>query len=162
MGSKSPQHTLVQYGDLQCPDTAAAELELQEIMQDMDEAVRLVFRHFPLTDMHPAAYRAAEASEAAGAQGKFWEMRRMLLENQDHLDAESMSEYARELRLDVARFDRDVQSHAFAGKIDVDIESALRSGVEASPTFFLDGIMLDPGQDLYAVMESLDEPDEDE
>ena len=161
-GPSGAAYTIVEYGDLQCPDTAVSEPELMEILQEMEEKVRLVYRHFPLADIHAHAYLAAEATEAAGAQGKFWEMREMLLENQDHLDRASVAEYAKELKLDLARFERDLDSHAFAGKIDADVQSGLRAGVEQTPTLFLNDSMLPHGMDLYEVFDTLEEGEGDD
>ncbi len=155
-------YTLVEYGDLQCPDTAIAEPELQDVLLEMEGQIRFVYRHFPLNDIHIHAQMAAEALEAAGAQGKFWEMRQLLLENQHHLEYESLLEHARELKLDLERFKRELDDHTHAKRIEEDMKGGVRSGVEATPTFFLNRDMLDPGISLYDVFEDLAEEEDEE
>jgi Na+/H+ antiporter NhaA len=130
--------TVVEYGDFECPYCGEAELGIREILADYGE-VRYVWRHLPLTDVHPHAQLAAEGSEAAGAQGKFWEMHDQLLEHQGALNADDLIGYARELGLDANRFARDLANDAGAARIDEDIDSADLSGVSGTPTFFING-----------------------
>src|SRR4051812_35731101 len=100
--------TLVEYGDFECPHCGQAHPILSELLEELDGQFRLVFRHFPLAQIHPDAQGAAEASEAAGAQGRFWEMHDLLFENQDALDAASIRGYAEVLRLDLRRFEQEL------------------------------------------------------
>jgi Na+/H+ antiporter NhaA/protein-disulfide isomerase len=129
--------TLVEYGDLQCPYCGQAEPIVRELLADTD--LRYVWRHLPLTDVHPQAQLAAEAAEAAGAQGKFWEMHDLLLTKQDHLKVVDLLGYARDLDLDTDGFHEDIVSHRYADRVAQDVESADLSGVSGTPTFFVNG-----------------------
>ena len=155
LGGDEAKYTLVEYGDLQCPDTATSEPEVIEIQERFHDEFRLVYRHFPLTDIHANAYHAALATEAAARQNKFWEMRTQLLEHQDQLEPSDLTGYASQLGLDLEQFKRDIADRQLAAKVDADIQSGARSGVDSTPTFFLNGKMLDPGLDLFEVFESL-------
>ncbi len=155
LGSDEVKYTLVEYGDLQCPDTASAEPEITEIAERFQDQFRLVYRHFPLTDIHANAYRAALATEAAARQNKFWEMRTQLLDHQDQLEPSDLLKHAEQLGLDAEQFKRDMADRQLAAKIDADIQSGTRSGVDSTPTFFLNGKMLDPGLDLFEIFESM-------
>jgi Na+/H+ antiporter NhaA len=129
--------TVVEYGDFQCPYCGRAEPAVRAILGDAD--VRFVWRHLPLTDVHPDAELAAQAAEAAGAQGRFWEMHDLLLANQDHLRKPDLLAYAERLGLDVPRFRKELYSHAHLARVGHDVESADISGVSGTPTFFVDG-----------------------
>ena len=130
--------TLVEYGDFECPYCGEAEPVIREMLADYGD-VRYVWRHLPLTDVHPHAQLAAEGSEAAAAQGKFWEMHDQLLEHQGALTADDLIGYAGELGLNADRFARDLANDAGAARIDEDIDSADLSGVSGTPTFFING-----------------------
>jgi protein-disulfide isomerase len=114
----------------------------------MGDRMRLVFRNFPVTRVHPHAQQAAEAAEAAGAQGKFWEMHDYLFEHQAVFDEDALVAYAGDLGLDVARFRADLESHTFAPRVLQDFVSGVRSGVNGTPTFFLNGVRHDGPWDL--------------
>jgi Na+/H+ antiporter NhaA len=137
-GPADAQITLVEYGDLECPFCNQAEPVLRELLSDFGE-LRYVWRHLPLSDVHPQAQLAAEAAEAAGAQGAFWEMHDLLFEHQDALRPPDLERYAGQLDLDVERFMRDLQGHAFAPRVADDVDSADLSGVSGTPTFFVNG-----------------------
>jgi Na+/H+ antiporter NhaA len=128
--------TIVEYGDFECPFCGQAEPVLRELLRDFGD-VRYVWRHLPLSDVHPNAVTAAEASEAAGAQGAFWEMHDMLLERQDRLTVDDLIGYAAELGLDVDRFTDDLDRHAAAGRVAEDVDGADLSNVSGTPTFFI-------------------------
>ena len=130
--------TLVEYGDFECPYCGEAEPVIREMLADYGD-VRYVWRHLPLTDVHPHAQLAAEGSEAAAAQGKFWEMHDQLLEHQGALTADDLIGYAGELGLNADRFARDLANDVGAARIDEDIDSADLSGVSGTPTFFING-----------------------
>ncbi len=130
--------TLVEYGDFECPHCGQAEPVLRELLQGHGD-LRYVWRHLPLNDVHPHAQLAAEASEAAAAQGAFWEMHDLLLARQDALRPDDLIGYARQLGLDVERFARDLQRHAGAARVAADVDSADVSGVSGTPTFFVNG-----------------------
>ncbi|RAO61109.1 Na(+)/H(+) antiporter NhaA [Micromonospora saelicesensis] len=129
--------TLVQYGDFQCPYCGKAEPVVRQLLGDAD--LRFVWRHLPLSDVHPQARLAAEAAEAAAVQGKFWQMHDLLLDHQGELDITALIKYADELGLDQRRFHDDLTSQAHAARIDSDIDSADSSGVSGTPTFFING-----------------------
>ena len=130
--------TLVEYGDLECPYCGQAEAVIRELLTDFGD-LRYVWRHLPLTDVHPRAEMAAEASEAAASQGAFWAMHDLLLEHQDELAPKDLIRYAEELGLDVKSFVEDLSEHRWAERVAADVESADLSGVAGTPTFFVNG-----------------------
>jgi Na+/H+ antiporter NhaA len=134
---KSPV-TVVEYGDFECPYCNQAEPAVRELLRDFGD-VRYVWRHLPLTDVHPEAQQAAEAAEAAGRQGKFWEMHDLLFEHQDALRVRDLIGYAAALGLDTGRFTVDLRKHAGAAHVSEDVESADLSNVSGTPTFFVNG-----------------------
>jgi protein-disulfide isomerase len=129
--------TLIEFGDFECPYCGQAEPVARQLLAGTD--LRFVWRHLPLTDVHPAAQLAAEASEAAGAQGRFWEMHDLLLDHQDALDPKDLVRYAGELGLDVDRFRNDLRQHTYEVRVAQDVESADVSGATGTPTFFING-----------------------
>ena len=130
--------TMVEYGDFECPYCGMAEPAVRELLRDYGE-VRYVWRHLPLTDVHPNAQLAAEAAEAAGKQGAFWEMHDLLLDHQDALHTRDLMEYAGSLGLDTGRFAADLRKHAGLAHVSEDVDSADLSGVSGTPTFFVNG-----------------------
>jgi len=149
--------TLVEYGDFECPYTRRARPVVERLGRDFGDRLRFVYRHFPLTRIHPHAQHAAEAAEAAASQGRFWEMHDMLFHNQRHLDAADLIRYAAELGLDVARFERELNEHAHAGRVNDDVGSGLKSGVKGTPTFFVNGLRHDGPSDLATLRTALEE-----
>jgi Na+/H+ antiporter NhaA len=129
--------TVVEYGDFQCPYCGLAEPAVRSVLGEDD--VRFVWRHLPLTDVHPQAELAAQAAEAAADQGRFWEMHDLLLTHQDDLRKPDLLGYAAQLGLDVERFTKQLHSHAQQARVARDVESADLSGVSGTPTFFVDG-----------------------
>ncbi len=130
--------TLVEYGDLECPYCGQAETVIRELLSDFGD-LRYVWRHLPLNDVHPHAQLAAEASEAAGYQGKFWEMHDLMLSHQDALTLKAIFGYAQELELDMERFKEHLRKRKGAPRIAEDVESADMSGVSGTPSFFING-----------------------
>jgi Na+/H+ antiporter NhaA len=130
--------TLVEYGDYECPFCGLAEPVIRELLAD-DGDLRYVWRHLPLTDVHPHALLAAEGAEAAARQGSFWPMHDQLLTHQDALTADDLLRYAAQLGLDTGRFTADLRRHAGEAKITEDVDSADLSGVTGTPTFFVNG-----------------------
>jgi Na+/H+ antiporter NhaA len=130
--------TMVEYGDFECPYCGLAEPAVRELLRDYGE-VRYVWRHLPLNDVHPNAQLAAEAAEAAGKQGAFWEMHDLLLEHQDALHTRALIGYAVSLGLDTGRFTADLRKHAGRARVEEDVESADLSTVSGTPTFFING-----------------------
>ncbi|WP_329000749.1 Na+/H+ antiporter NhaA [Kribbella sp. NBC_00709] len=139
--------TVVEYGDFECPWTQMAAPTARELIASNSD-IRYVWRHLPLDDVHPHARLASEAAEAAGRQGKFWQLHDLLLLNQDNLELDAILSYAASLDLDLDRFRADLTTHEFAGRIAHDIDSADRSGVAGTPTFFINSRRHDGPQDL--------------
>jgi Na+/H+ antiporter NhaA len=137
-GNPDAHVTLVEYGDFECPYCGRAEPVVRELLSDYGD-VRYVWRQLPLTDVHPRAQIAAEASEAAAAQGEFWEMHDLLFQHQDALRPSDLEGYARELGLDTERFTDELRSHEYASRVADDVDSADLSGVSGTPTFFVNG-----------------------
>jgi Na+/H+ antiporter NhaA len=131
--------TLVEYGDFQCPYCGRAEQAIRELLSSFDDDVRYVWRHLPLNDVHPGAQLAAEASEAAGAQGHFWEMHDSLLAHQSKLHEDDIAAYARAIGLDVERLIKEIRHREHAARVTEDVASADESGVSGTPTFFVNG-----------------------
>jgi protein-disulfide isomerase len=131
--------TVLEYGDFECPFCGQAEPVLRELLREHGD-VAYVWRHLPLNDVHPNAQRAAEAAEAAAEQGAFWEMHDVLLERQADLTYRDLIGYARELGLDVERFEHDLRTRTGAGRIAQDVDSADLSAVSGTPTFFINGL----------------------
>lgn len=148
IGPEKAAVTLVEYGDYECPYCGQAYSVVNQLMNMFGDTLRLAYRHFPLTTVHPHAQQAAEAAEAAGVQDQFWEMHSMLYENQDALDEESLLEYADDLGLNVEQFASDLADHRHAPKIQEDVTSGIRSGVNGTPTFFINGLRHDGSFDL--------------
>ena len=131
--------TLVEYGDFECPYCAAAAPRIARLLEHFGDELRYVWRHLPLTDVHPAAQVAAEAAEAAGAQGRFWEMHDLLLGDEGSLSISDIYRHAASLDLDLTRFSDDVSRRHHARRVAEDVQSADASGVSGTPTFFING-----------------------
>src|SRR5438128_4750978 len=149
--------TLVEYGDYECPHCGRAYPIVKAIQQQMGPRLRFVYRNFPLRESHPHAEQAAEAAEAAAAQGKFWEMHDRLFERQFALDGEYLIEYAGDLGLDVARFRKELASGAYAPRVREDFRSGVTSGVNGTPTFFINGVRHDDSWELEPLLAALEE-----
>jgi len=133
--------TLVQYGDYECPYTRRSTWVVQAIQQQFGEQLRFIYRNFPLTEIHPHALHAALAAEAAAAQGKFWEMHDYIFHHQHALEDADLAQFAGAVGLDVQRYARDMTGKATLVRIEEDVESGERSGVQGTPTFFINGIL---------------------
>jgi Na+/H+ antiporter NhaA len=138
-GSEDAPVTLVEYGDYQCPYCGQAEVVVRELLDSFGDDLRYVWRHLPLNDVHTNAQTAAEATEAAGAQGNFWGVHDLLLVHQDALTLPDLERYAGELGLDVARFAEELRTREYAERVADDVDSADSSGVAGTPTFFING-----------------------
>ena len=147
--------TLVEYGDYECPFCGRAFWVVKDVQSRLGDQIRLVYRHFPLSQIHPRAVPAAEAAEAAGAQGRFWEMHDLLFQNQRALEDEDLLANAQRLGLDVPRFVRDLATHAFASRVREDFLSGVRSGVNGTPTFFVNGRRHEGAWDADSLTEAL-------
>ena len=140
--------TLVEYGDYECPYCGRAELVVRQLLQAFGDDVRYVWRHLPLRDVHPHAETAAEAAEAAGAQGAFWGMHERLIAHQAELRPTDLGRYAEELGLDLERFREEVGRHAYADRVAEDVAGADASGVAGTPSFFINGRRHDGAYDI--------------
>jgi protein-disulfide isomerase len=138
-GPENAPVTLVEYGDYQCPYCADMNPMIKAIAKAMGAQLRFVFRHMPLLEMHPYAQHAAEAAEAAGAQGKFWEMHDAILQQQSELGSDLLHQLAVKLKLDVERFSADVEERRYRPRVKRDFMGGMRSGVAGTPTFFING-----------------------
>jgi protein-disulfide isomerase len=138
-GAATAPVTLVEYGDYECPYCGAAYLMVKAITKRFGAQLRFVFRNMPLNEMHPNAELAAEAAEAAAAQGKFWEMHDALYEHQSELGPDLMRALARRFHLDEKRFEDDLTSRRFRDHVRRDFMGGVRSGVAGTPTFFING-----------------------
>jgi protein-disulfide isomerase len=151
-GSPDAAVTIVEYGDYECPFCRASEPIVEALDQALGSNLRLVFRHFPVTNLHPHAERAAETAEAAGAQGKFWEIHRILFANQEALEDADLRRYADSLGLDMQRYDAEMEEHIYRHKVRQDLLEGLQTGVRGTPTFFIDGERLDGPPDLQEML----------
>jgi protein-disulfide isomerase len=139
-GSAAATVTLVEYGDYACPACRDAEWMVKEILNVMPADVRFVFRHFPMRQAHPQAPHAAEAAEAAGVQGKFWDMHDYLFEHQRHLGDADLLRYGAEIGLNTDRYYDELMREVYASRVSADLVSGMHSGVITTPTFFINGV----------------------
>lgn len=147
--------TLLEYGDFECPYCAAARPLLKGLVVDYPDLIRLVYRHFPVTTIHPHAFAAAEAAEAAGAQGKFWEMHDTLFTHQHELDFEHLRWYAEVLGLDTARFDEDMRAHTYGEEVRRDFRRGIEDGVNGTPTILIEGQRYDGPRTREAMLSAI-------
>ena len=148
--------TLVEYGDYECPYCGAAFPIVKRIQRQMGDRLRFVFRNFPITTSHAHAEAAAEAAEAAAIQGRFWEMHDRLYENQRNLAADDLRSHAESLGLDLERFDDELAQHAHFERVREDFMSGVRSGVNGTPTFFINGMRHDASYDYETLLDVLE------
>ncbi|HTC21033.1 MAG TPA: DsbA family protein [bacterium] len=134
---------LVEYGDYQCPHCGRAYPMVKRLQKALGDKLKFVFRNFPLSEAHPDALNAAKVAEAAALQKKFWEMHDMLFENQQNLDVESLAQYAEKLKLDVGALNDAVAESSVEDRVSTDFEGGVRSGVNGTPTFFVNGFRYD-------------------
>jgi protein-disulfide isomerase len=135
--------TMVEYGDFQCPHCAHAYHVVKALQRHFGAGLRLVYRHFPLVDEHVHAEQAAEASEAAAAQGQFWELYDLLYEHQDALELAHLRTHASTLALDATRWERELRGREYVEHVRQDVDGAIESGVRATPTFYVNGVRHD-------------------
>jgi protein-disulfide isomerase len=159
-GSLSAVVTMCEFGDFECPYCGAAYPIVKAIQKIMGERLLFAYRHFPLTQIHPHAERAAEAAEAAGAQGKFWEMHDLLFENQRTLDDWHLLQFASQLGLDVKRFSRELAEAVHRERVREDFMSGVRSGVNGTPTFFINNVRHDGPAQLDELLDALERASE--
>jgi protein-disulfide isomerase len=155
-GPEDAPVTLVQYGDYECPYCGAAYPIVKEVQARMGERLRFVFRNFPITTSHPHAERAAEAAEAADSQGRFWQMHDLLYEHQRDLRDSALRSYAEQLGLDLELFDKELAEHVHAERVHEDFLSGVRSGVNGTPTFYINGVRHDDSYETEVLLEALE------
>jgi protein-disulfide isomerase len=150
-GEAAAPVTLVEYGDFECPYSREAVKTVQALQREFSPNLRFVFRHFPLATKHPHAVQAAEAAEAAAAQGQFWAMYATLFAHQWELEYRDLMDYAGRLGLDKARFSEALQQHRHLDRLRADVATGHQHGVTGTPTFFVNGRRQDGDDDLRAL-----------
>ena len=156
-GNPDAPVTLVEYGDYQCPHCRLAYFVIKRLQEHFEEQLRFVFRNFPLVQIHPYAETAAEAAEFADQHGLFWEMHDAIYENQDQLSIPLLFELGEELELSTADLRRALESHEFLSKIREDLSGGVRSGVNGTPTFFINGERHDGSYGFEDLVTAIDE-----
>jgi protein-disulfide isomerase len=141
IGPADARVTVVNYGDYECPDCRRRHRDIQKTIDELSSKVRLIYRHFPLVRIHPNALGAATAAEAAAAQGKFWEMHRHLYLHPNKLSAKDLRHYAREIGLDLVRFDQDIASGAYSERVLKSYHESIVLGISGVPTTFVNGVL---------------------
>jgi protein-disulfide isomerase len=147
--------TLLEYGDYECPYCGQVYVIIKQVQKYLGQKLRFAFRNFPLTQVHPHAQQAAEAAESSGGQNKFWEMHDCLYEHQQALDDKHLETYAALLGLDLAQFIYDMSNHVYSDRVREDFLSGILSGLNGTPTFYINGIRYNGSWDLETVLEAL-------
>ena len=155
-GPRTASVTMVEYGDFECPSCAQAYPAVKILRSHFGQRIRFAFRQFPLREVHPHAELAAEAAEAAGAQGKFWRMHDLLFENRTHLKANGLRRLAEEARLDMERYDFEMNDHVYLQRVQEHIDSGTRSGVRSTPAFFVNGVLRDVSFGLEHLQQAIE------
>jgi protein-disulfide isomerase len=155
LGPADASVTLLEYGDYECPHCGRAHPIVAAVLRRLGNQVRFAYRHFPLTQIHPHAQHAAEIAEAAAEQGQFWAMHDLLFENQEALDDEDLLEYAAELGIDPEWAASALSSQQFTHEVQRDFMSGVRSGVNGTPTFFINGVRHDGPWDEASLLDAL-------
>jgi len=154
-GHEDAPVTLVEYGDYQCPYCGEAHPVIKRLQKSLGKNLRFVFRNFPLTQSHPYAVVAAETAEAAALQGKFWEMHDLIFENQEQLEPEILPAWAHQIRLDVNQFAKAISEGKVTKRIEEDYASGIESGVDGTPSFFINGIKYEGEDDFDSLRAAL-------
>jgi protein-disulfide isomerase len=139
-GPDNAPFTLVEYGDYECPACGRLYVTLRDLQSEVASRLRIVFRHYPLSGIHPHAQQAAEAAEAAGAQGKFWEMHTLLFERASKLETKDLIHYAEELALDADRFRTELKHHTYSDRVRANFVAGVQNGVYGTPGLFLNEV----------------------
>jgi protein-disulfide isomerase len=154
-GAASARLTLVEYGDYECPACGSLFLTIRQLHQELAGDVRIVYRHYPFSGRHPHAQLAAEAAEAAGAQGKFWEMHDLLFEHQSALAQKNLLAYAEQLALDRDLFRQALKDRSYERRVREDFKRGVANGVYGTPGLFVNGIRYDGALDAQAILKKL-------
>jgi protein-disulfide isomerase len=155
IGAQHAVATVVEYGDFECPNCKQAAPGIKLLLERHAGKVRVVWRNFPLEEIHPHALDAALAAEAAAGQGKFWQMHDLLFANQQHLKRSHLRRYAESLELDLTRFDADMADTIYLQRVREDIDSGRASGVRATPGMFLNGVIQDVSFGLQRLVDQV-------
>jgi protein-disulfide isomerase len=155
-GNADAPVTLVEYGDYECPHCGRAYPVVKAVQRRLGDDLRFVFRNFPLRNIHPHAEHAAEAAEAAATQGRFWEMHDTIFENQTALADHDLVRYAEDIGLDRSRFEREFKGGTYKPRVQEDFMSGIRSGVNGTPTFFINGRRYEGSSDQKHLTEALE------
>ena len=158
VGSNTAPVTLVEYGDLECIHCRKVNPIIRALREQVGSRLRYVYRHFPISSIHPDAQLAAQATEAAAAQGKFWEMQEAIFDHQGELDESHLIQYAAEIGLDVEHFERELKEGVYAEHVSEDFHSGIQSGVNGTPTFFINGERYEGAWDLESLIEAIEKP----
>lgn len=153
-----PEHapvTLVEYGDFECPTCKVAAPTVKLLLEHFPGRVRVVFRHFPLEAAHPHALLAAQAAESAGGQNKFWEMHDLLFDNQNHLKAQHLREYAAQLDLDMPRFIAELDDEIYLQRVREHMQGGVASHIRGTPGFFVNGVIQDVSFGMQSLMDAV-------
>ena len=156
-GSENAQVTLVEYGDYECPHCGRAYSIIKRIQKHFGKSLRFVFRNFPLSELHPQAESAAETAEFAGARGKFWEMHDLLFENQERLSGALYLKLAEQLSLPIGALRKALEEGTYRTRVRADFSSGVRSGVNGTPTFFINGKRHDGPFDYETLVRAIQE-----
>jgi protein-disulfide isomerase len=154
-GSRDARVTVIEYGDFECPSCRQAEPAVKLMLSRFERDVRLVFRHFPQEVPHPHALAAAEAAEAAAAQGQFWPMHDLLLEHQTHLDQRHLERYASQLELDLPRFIAELDDHVYLQRVREQMATGRALHLHAPPSFFVNGTICDVSFGTRALLDEV-------
>lgn len=149
LGNAGAAITLIEYGDFECPHCKHAHSLIKQLLNEKGHDIHFIFRHFPIREIHPYAYAAAITAEAAGRQGKFWEMHDQIFQNQDRLNTKFLTFLPKELGLNMNQFAKDSKSNETLSKIEMDFESGVESGINAVPGFFINGLSLITYDETY-------------
>ena len=155
MGPAHARVTVVEYGDLECPNCKQAAPVVKLLLNKFPEQLRFAFRHFPLEGVHPHAELAAEAAECAGAQGRFWEMHDLLFDNQAHLQRKHLVAYAEKMQLDMSRFTSELDDHIYLQRVREHLASGNESGVRSTPAFFINDRIQDVSFGMNQLVEAV-------
>jgi protein-disulfide isomerase len=156
IGASHAPVTIVEYGDFECPNCKQAAPAVKLLLERFAGRAQAVFRHFPLEEVHPHALAAAEASECAAGQGKFWEMHDLLFANQDHLKPHHLESYAERLQLDMARYKAEMDDEVYLQRIREHMDGARRSGARGTPTFFVNGRLQDVSFGIRSLFDAVE------
>lgn len=155
-GQSAAPVTLMEYGDFECPSCFQAHGALKVMLPHFAGDLRFVFRHFPLREVHPHAELAAEAAEAAGAQGRFWPMYELLFANQHHLKEKHLLDYASQIGLDLPRYQNEMKDHVYLQRVQEHMQGGRRLGVRSTPAFYVNGVFTDVSFGLQHLREAID------